>query len=382
MTEQKIDVRREKEFLYLRREDGKEVRFNLRTGNIEREYGGYWSAVEHQHHFFRYYSSYHLKFEEKKFEKLLSMAKSMSKGKSISTYLKNFARALKMESFILEGVKFAFKVHHGYRSSDSYSVEMLEHALQEYDKNVIKFFKKYDLEITCTFEKAYFRNPDKIKSFLAKLDATNDRERVRNIGLKLIESRYFSEFMYIVTNYGCDPNSLAGYLLEYLETFENLQVNRSIQLLMDYYRMARIIGREVKKYPKYLHSMHDIITANHNAFIREYDEVEFARIAKTELEAESEEFCVMIPKESKDIIREGTELNHCVSSYVDRILKGETYIMFMRLTKEKDRARITLELKDNKIVQAAGSYNRPLEQEEKKYLERYCREKKLQLATH
>ena len=73
--------------------------------------------------------------------------------------------------------------------------------------------------------------------------------------------------------------------------------------------------------------------------------------------------------------------NHCVASYVDRIINGRTYIMFLRYTTLPKDSLITLELKDNKILQAKGSYNRPVTDDEHKFLEKYCKEKKIELCV-
>jgi len=45
----------------------------------------------------------------------------------------------------------------------------------------------------------------------------------------------------------------------------------------------------------------------------------------------------------------------------------------MRLKKAKDKSLITLELIDNVITQAKGSYNRALTKEEKTVLSKYCK---------
>ena len=144
--------------------------------------------------------------------------------------------------------------------------------------------------------------------------------------------------------------------------------------------MANTIGRDVKKYPKYLRSMHDIITANYNSYKKEYDELKFEKLRKPELEFEGRAFCIVIPSSSKDIIKEGTDLNHCVSSYVERILKKETYIFFLRKKEDKEKSLITLELKGNKITNAKGSYNRLPTEEEMKFLEGYSKKLKISIT--
>jgi hypothetical protein len=156
-------------------------------------------------------------------------------------------------------------------------------------------------------------------------------------------------------------------------------ITRVGDLLRDYYRMGHTIGRDIKKYPTYLRSMHDIIQVNFETYKREYDEILFEKLVKVELEYDSKDYCIVVPHSSKDIVKEGTNLNHCVGSYVDRILQGDTYIMFMRKTNEKEKSLITLELRGNKILQAKGSYNRIMNEEERKFLDKYCKLKKIEV---
>jgi len=156
----------------------------------------------------------------------------------------------------------------------------------------------------------------------------------------------------------------------------------SIELLHDYFQMASKIGRNVKKYPKYLRSMHDIITSNFKAYETHYNESKFKRLLKPELEFENKEFVIVNPKTTKDIISEGTSLNHCVGSYVDKILNEETYIFFLRKTEMKDLSLVTLELNGKIITQAKGSYNRVITKEERDFLEKYCKEKELKLNVN
>ena len=170
------------------------------------------------------------------------------------------------------------------------------------------------------------------------------------------------------------------YIVNYLNVFENIDINDALELLSDYYRMAKDIGRDVKKYPKYLRSMHDIISANYDAYKREYDEELFQKTINKELEFEGKDFCVMVPVNPKQIISEGTDLNHCVGSYVDKVIKRETYIMFLRNTKTKDKSLVTLEYQDQKITQAKGSYNRRIDEDETKFLNKYCEKKKIELC--
>jgi len=158
--------------------------------------------------------------------------------------------------------------------------------------------------------------------------------------------------------------------------FEGLRIGEGLRLLRDYYSMADQIGRKVKKYPKYLSSMHDIISVNHKVFKTDYDEFKFSELVRGDLEFVGRKFRVVVPKCTKDIVSEGTSLNHCVGSYVERILRGDCYIFFLRCSFSDD-SLVTLELSGDNLVQAKGSYNRVLLPDERNFLISYCKSKNL-----
>ena len=214
---------------------------------------------------------------------------------------------------------------------------------------------------------------------LDKLDI-QEEEKIKFIN-QITYSNTYSDLIYLLKEEKYEVRALIKYLLEYLAPFENLEEREAIELLKDYYFMAKAIGRDIKKYPKYLKSIHDIITSNFNAFEKEYDEVLFRNLAKEELEFEDKIYCVIVPKSSKELISEGVANNNCVSSYIDKILRGETYLMFMRKTDLKEISLITLEFKNNELVQYKGAYNRLPDEKEMEFIEKYCKIKDIKLNT-
>lgn len=56
------------------------------------------------------------------------------------------------------------------------------------------------------------------------------------------------------------------------------------------------------------------------------------------------DFSVVVPKETKDIIDEGINMHHCVGRYVNDIIEGYTYIVFVRKTDTPNKCYITCEV--------------------------------------
>ncbi len=66
---------------------------------------------------------------------------------------------------------------------------------------------------------------------------------------------------------------------------------------------------------------------------------------------------IAVPKDAEEIRREGELMHHCVATYIDRVARGETMILFVRKNKEPDEPFYTLEYKNGKVAQCRGKRN-------------------------
>ena len=384
MARLKLECKKEKHLIYIKK--GEEVRrFNLKSNTLQKptKMTDYisgekvWKDVGQDYIFFQYYNFNDLTFEDEKFNQLMNICRRVNSNcKSLSTFLTRLNGVMHLEGYIQEGCFSEEMLTYNYRHNYKRMVA-IKQPLNFYPKKVSNFIRNEErIKFTREFEIFCEGNMQLAESLIDTINLPEFRDNKVEI-FNLLSSSSDNRIMELLNDYKYNLKALLGFIYNYLEPFENLQPYDSIRLLRDYYNMAQTIGRKVKKYPKYLKSMHDIITANYNAYKQEYDELKFKELSKPELELEGKQFCMVIPNETKDIISEGTDLNHCVSSYVEKVIKGEVYIMFLRLTKNKDSSLVTIEVIGNKITQAKGSYNRTLLKEEKTFLEKYCKNKKL-----
>jgi hypothetical protein len=71
------------------------------------------------------------------------------------------------------------------------------------------------------------------------------------------------------------------------------------------------------------------------------------------------EYSVVIPKTTQDIIDEGRNMHHCVGGYVNRVLKGDCFIVFVRKTDTPDQCYITAQVhSDGTLGQYYLAYDR------------------------
>ncbi len=183
----------------------------------------------------------------------------------------------------------------------------------------------------------------------------------------------------LTTRYNYNPRALAKYVCN-VYTYEGMSLDNIGGYVRDYYSMNKEMGAtNIDKYPRYLNTTHDIATRNYKSFKSVYDKELFESRINLDLEFKDSSFCIIYPKCYTDIQKEGSDLSHCVASYVNSVLKGYCDIVFMRPRKLEDKSFITVEIKKGKIVQYKGKNNRDLLKAEMDFLEKYAKAKNLKL---
>ena len=67
-------------------------------------------------------------------------------------------------------------------------------------------------------------------------------------------------------------------------------------------------------------------------------------------------------------------------SYVKRIINGENLVVFLREKENPDIPLITIEIKNNAIVQARGMHNNSIAQEYIDFLTEYAKNSKMEIS--
>lgn len=361
----------------------KKLRYDLKKKYMLRKNEkGIWQHVCHQYPYFMNCRISDIECEDEKFRKMIEVVQKLNPDCiSISTFISRLDEGSIFENYIEQGVDFEIMVYRDYYGG--WNNRSIEKPLSYYNVNTINFFKEKKIKLTRNIERIFGENKKILEEVIQLFYNKNmEKEKIKKLFDDLMYSSYrIDPFQQLINDYKYEIKSLINYIYNYLEPFEGIRFSDAVNFLKDYNRMASAIGRNIKKYPKYLKSIHDIISINYNVYKEEYDEILFKKVQPMEMEyiAKHEHFCIVLPKNSKDIVKEGTSLNHCVGSYVNQIIEKKTIIMFLRSTKELDTSLITLELKQKAIIQAKGSYNRKPCDEERKFLEKYCKRKKIAL---
>lgn len=214
---------------------------------------------------------------------------------------------------------------------------------------------------------------DYLFNFVKELyDMTKDTQMVSEMFSAIYRRGDSLEVLLDVFKY--DKKSLINYLFR-IGNSEGLHMEDIIGDLKDYAYMSNIIQNgKYNKYPRFLLSTHAIVLKNYDTYRQIHDEELFGKIMAQydKYKYKYRKYAIGIPTTTKNILNEGTELRHCVASYIRNILNGQTAILFMREVDKIDEPLITIEFKDGAIIQAKGLLNRKPNEEEEKFIRRFA----------
>lgn len=265
------------------------------------------------------------------------------------------------------------------------------------DENLVNTFLNEKFDRCINLNKIVFNN-------CLEYALNNDNKYIIRSLLKFIIDYFNNEFYdFFIINYNYNYKKLIDHFL-YLNEIEGLAFPEAFDLYKDTIRFNALVSKnKIDKYPKYLKSNHDIFYNKYKKFKNEYNEELFKteiklkyeyneETSKKYLELKDDEkkfeflsklnntnmYFIICPKSTNEIKNEGSTLNHCVATYIDSVCEGKTNIVFLRdITKPKDPL-ITIEIKNNKVVQIKGKNNRSPNVEEMQFINDYIKVKNLE----
>ena len=178
-----------------------------------------------------------------------------------------------------------------------------------------------------------------------------------------------SYYNMLINKYNYNAKSLLLYC-DHLKTFEAIDDMRDlIQEFYDYVNMMSTISKKYDKYPRHFLTTHKIACRNYNRLKREFPEDLFKQRINKEYECSYKNYVFIYPKCTQDIKDEATSMNNCVASYIDRVIDGKCDILFLRKKDSPEESLVTIEVSNNKIVQARRRFNDPVTQEDQEAID-------------
>lgn len=153
--------------------------------------------------------------------------------------------------------------------------------------------------------------------------------------------------------------------------------------LRDYLDMCVSMDIKPTLYSSYLKQTHDITSRNYEVKLTEEQAEMFENAYKDfkSFVTEDKTYSIVRPKNADDVKHEGSALNHCVYSYLSKIIKRNCLIVFLRKTKDTDKPLVTIEIENEAIVQARGASNRSITEDEYKAICEYAKKNKLKVRV-
>ena len=153
--------------------------------------------------------------------------------------------------------------------------------------------------------------------------------------------------------------------------------------LRDYLDMCVSMDIKPTLYSSYLKQTHDITSRNYEVKLTEEQAEMFENAYKDfkPFVTEDKTYSIVRPKNADDVKHEGSALNHCVASYISKVLKRNCLIVFLRKTKATNKPLVTIEVENKAIVQARGASNRSITEEEYRAICEYAKKNKLKVRV-
>lgn len=200
------------------------------------------------------------------------------------------------------------------------------------------------------------------------------------------------KFYKLINIYKFDYKRLLDFLIVdtylqdgYPEILENHKKDDQLSDLYDYIYMSAEIKnlKYVEKYPKYLKSKHDIVVKNYNTFKKKHSSELFALSQQylfdlfNSNKINDKKYTIIVPMTPNEVLDEAIQQNHCVASYIDRIINKETNIIFIRQNDNIEKSVLTCEIVFNKFKQIKGFMNCEPDVEQQQFIHKVCNKYKL-----
>ena len=295
--------------------------------------------------------------EDKKYAKFLDFIKSKYKSygvKNIGTILSKIPKYSKYEQIFAAGLE------------DIINFRYFSKSISDIPKSLLKIARKRNIKINDTLCRYWKEDPDAhYIGYMLDYISLNDNDILDIFKSERLEyynsqSYYKSYFNILIREYGYNAKALFTYL-DRLKTYEGIEdIYYIMSELYDYAYMMKSISDKFDKYPRNFLTTHRIACRNYNRLKKNFHEEMFQNRIKKEYECTYKNYIFIYPDCTQDIKDEAVMQNNCVASYIDRVIDGECHIMFLRNKDNPDKSLVTLEIRNNRIVQALRHFNNPI----------------------
>lgn len=260
------------------------------------------------------------------------------------------------------------------------------YGIQDIPKGLIRLCKEHQIKLSNQFLAFYKENPD-VYLLAYNLDyvsltdediykiLNDDGQEKEYYGQHLWEYRWvrYPTFLRLIQEYNYTAKSLLMYI-DYLKTYEAIDSMHYLLVeLNDYCRMMKEISNKFDKYPRHFLTTHKIASRNYNRLKQQFEEDKFKSRINKDYEITFKDYQFIYPETTQDIKQEAAMQNNCVASYIDKVINGDCHILFLRKQTALDESLVTIEVCNNRIVQAKRKFNNPVTEADQEAIDAWNR---------
>ena len=353
-----MNIVKDKQFFIFHLDDGKTVKYDLSTGQVIGKKGQPVNSINTQ---LRGYDLQDIlnSFDDPGYRSYFKAIYNsiLYKITNMGTLL-NYARECRIaEQYYIIGIDVPIS----WKTPISEVPKGLLNICQKYKITLTSLllmaYKKFPNEMNWAFnQEFYFLTPKNL------VDIFTMTKMIRQGELLKWDRKYYIKF-FQENNY--DYKALLRYI-DNLAAFEGLEnVTSTLNELYDYVEMMIRLSPKFDKYPRYFLTTHQIAVRNYNRLKQQFDEEDFKKRYTEKYNITYKNYIFTYPQKIQDIKDEAVSQSNCVASYIQSVLDDKCHIIFMRYKDTPDTSLVTIEIRNDQIVQAKGAYNRELTAPEK-----------------
>lgn len=239
------------------------------------------------------------------------------------------------------------------------------YTINQIPKALIKLCKNREIKLSNSILEYYKKNPDAhLIAYKLEYMSLTDEDIYKIWSTDSYDYDYdtfkrhnWSYFNKLIEEYGYTAKPLLLYI-DQLKTFEALgDISFVIKELYDYANMMKTISPKFDKYPRHFLTTHQIACRNYSRMKKEFSEELFRKRINKQYECSFGDYIFIYPDSTHDIKDEAASQNNCVASYIDKVIDGKCHILFLRKKNKPDESLVTIEVRNNHIVQARRRFN-------------------------
>ena len=245
--------------------------------------------------------------------------------------------------------------------------------IQDVPKSLIKVAKNHEIYLSKELIDCWKENPDAhcipYQLDYMSLDEKDIMSIFKIYSYNWHDNKYESYYNILIDKYNYNAKNLLMYF-DRLKTFEAIDImSNLIQEFYDYVKMMSSISDKYDRFPRHFLTTHRIASRNYNRLKKEFSEELFKKRINLDYEYKYKDYIFIYPKCVQDIRDEAVNQNNCVASYIDNVINGDCHILFLRKKDSLNDSLVTIEVRNNQIVQAKRKFNYPVTKEDQEAID-------------